>query len=210
MDLGAAAEIEKRDLSTASQAVKSQFENVSSTIGERFTPAILDASKGLSEFLANTQRQLASQPQFGPELGESAALIGPRNPIAPLKGAWRTFLDNSRGQLSTPLGGDIPESAAMPRSSLDLAGLRSIPAGPHKFGLGAGGVGSNFANIAATAAALRMGPIEARAKLDGSARVENRLEIGLSPGLELVRKDSNVRADGALRSDTGITMPMDR
>jgi hypothetical protein len=102
-----------------------------------------------------------------------------------------------------PLGSDIPESAAMPRKPLDLSGFSAIPAGPGKFGFDVGGVGATWH---ALAAGMRPGTIEAKAKLEGSAQILNRLDIGLAPGFALVRSDSTVRAEGALRSDVGVTM----
>jgi hypothetical protein len=94
----------------------------------------------------------------------------------------------------------------MPRQALDLSGVRAIPAGTGKFGFGASGVGATWH---ALAAGMRPSTLEAKAKLEGSAQILNRLDIGLAPGFALVRSDSTIRAEGALRSDVGTTMKRD-
>jgi len=163
-----------------------------------FLPVMGEKGSSLwSHFLENSRPQL-SMP-LGSDVPESVVRAPPS--------LWSNFMANSRPQFALPLGSDIPESAAMPRQPLDLSGVRAIPAGADKFGFGAFGVGDRWSAVAA-----KLNPhaqIEAKAKLEGSAQISNRLEIGLAPGFALVRSDSTIRAEGALRSDVGITMKPD-
>lgn len=124
---------------------------------------------------------------------------------------WSRFVDNSRPQINMQLGSDLGESA-VPKSA--LSGFAAMPSGSSKFGFGSKGVGDLWGSLdsliyRSLARAGQHGKIEAAAKLEGSAQISNRLDIGLAPGFALVRSDSTVRAEGALRSDVGTTMRQD-
>ncbi|MGD9656909.1 MAG: hypothetical protein AB7U61_04590 [Methylocystis sp.] len=206
MDLSQAREIEKSDLGTALTSMSAQATNAGSILGSQFVPSIIYASKKMAEFWANTTKQIEVRPQFGPELGESAVLGGPRNPIAPFKDDWARFVENSRGQISKPpISSDIPESVLSKES---LTGFNDVKNAWHAR---IGDAKSAWRELDTRVLQLigrpgQDGKIKAEAELKGSAEITQRLVIEPSPLFD-AKIDQRIDARGALRrGDVGTTM----
>jgi TP901 family phage tail tape measure protein len=135
-------------------------------------------------------------------------LNGARDEAASAPSLLSRFIDNSRPQITMPLGSDLGESA-VPKSA--MTGFPPIPSGSNKFGFGASGVSDLWSNLdslvyRSLARAGQHGKIEA--ELKGDAAITNKIIVEPSPDF-LVRVDQRVDARGALRSDVGVTMRQD-
>jgi TP901 family phage tail tape measure protein len=209
-------------LSTTENHLK-RFGALTSEVGDKLSRwALPSINEGLERTLKTFERM--QDKGFWPVIGEKATSLGahfmanslpqmsmplgsdiPESVVRGTPPLWSKFMANSRPQINMQLGPDLGESA-VPKSA--MTGFGVVPQGYDKFGFGAGGLSErwkNFDNLYHTL--VRPGQhVEAKAKLEGSAEVTNRVIVEPSPDF-LVRVEQRVNARGALRSDVGVTMP---
>ena len=233
-DLRQADDIEKRDLGTSTRAVTGQFENLGATLGGDVTPKLVDLSNAASALVSKISDRAAGDRQtraalwaalgggsiVGGGLGLGAGL-GALSGSGIAAGAGAGFF------ATTPLLAALPAAYAGLKGWDAYKSVKDVDQLPPQNWLEEkaaafdrwAGIGARQKSWSEIAAGLRgdgatgpwawTGQIKAEAELKGAATISNRVDIGLAPGFALVRSDSTVRADGALRSAVGVTMKQD-
>ncbi len=228
--LSSAGEIETKDLTTATNALRSQFENLGAVLGSRVTPSLTDFSNILAKRVGMFADAIKDDPkaQARTMIGGGLAAFG----LGGLGVSGISGLFSGAGVL----GGMGAGVAALPATTPIFVGATGAAAGYKAYEAFRSVKGADelppqgwleqkaaafdkWSNIGArsnkswaeVAANLRglsgpQGPIEAKAKLEGSADVGLRVTVEPSPDF-MLKVDQRIDARGALRSSTGVSMP---
>ncbi len=231
-DLRQADDIERRDLGTSTRAVTGQFENLGATLGGDVTPKLVDLSNAASALASKLSDRAAADRQTRAALWTTLAGgsivgggLGLGAGLGALSGSGIAAGAGAGFFATTPLLAALPAAYAGVKGWDAYKSVKDVDKLPPQNWLEEkaaafdrwAGIGARQKSWSEVAAGLRSkgatgpwawtGQIKAEAELKGAATISNRVDIGLAPGFALVRSDSTVRADGALRSDVGVTMP---